>query len=324
MRILIAIPHFYAPHHTEPVERPRYGADKTPFEERRAIVQHCLDLLHANFIAGRYELDVSTRLVGKTVYRTPARHHLDIVVCVRQPAHLLDALHLPRGTRIGVTQNEPRKIGFHCHKILARYRDDYDLFGYLEDDMAIEDPFFFDKIAWFNETFGDHYLLQPNRFEGVAERGGTKVYVDGPIPDDGIEIVPRQFTGEKLSARMLAQDVEFEAKRNPMAGCFFLTRAQLSRWMERQDFGQPRVEYFGTMECAQILGPALTFTVMKPTGITSDFLEIRHLDPRLTRLRQSIVNLARTIPGKENRRPPSTNRREAPRNAPAPVAGKTR
>lgn len=310
MRILIVIPHFYAPHHTEPVDRPRYGADKTTFDKRRAIVQHCLDQLNANFIASRYELDVSTRLLGATVFRTPARHHLDIIMCVRQPAHLLDSLHLPRGTRIGVTRNTPREIGFHCHKLLAHHVDQYDWFGYMEDDMAIEDPFFFDKIVWFNETFGDRYMLQPNRFEAVAERGDTKVYVDGPVPDDGVNIIPRQFTGEKKTARLLAQDVEFEARKNPMAGCFFMNRAQLQTWMQRPGFGEPYVEFFGTMECAQILGPVLTFTVMKPSGLTSDFLEIRHLDPRLTRLRTPNDNLARMVPPDENRLRP------APRGGP--------
>jgi hypothetical protein len=305
VRILIVIPHFYAPHHTEPVDRPRYGADKTSFERRCAIVQRCLDLLNSNFIAGRYELDVSTRLLGATVFRTPARHHLDIVMCVRQPAHLLDSLHLPRGTRIGVTRNKPREIGFHCHKLLAHHVDQYDWFGYMEDDMAIEDPFFFDKIAWFNETFGDRYMLQPNRFEAVAARGDTKVYVDGPVPDDGVNIIPRQFTGEKKVARLLAQDVEFEARKNPMAGCFFMNRAQLQTWMQRPGFGEPHVEFFGTMECAQILGPVLTFTVMKPSGLTSDFLEIRHLDPRLTRLNSPNANLARMVPPDENRLPPT-------------------
>ena len=304
MRILIAIPHFYAPHHTEPVEKPRYGADKTPFELRLAIVQHCLDTLYANFIASRYELDVSTRLLGKEVHRTPARHHLDIIMVVRQPAHLLDSLHLPPRTRIGTTRNKPREIGFHCHKILAHHVDQYDLFGYLEDDLAIDDPFFFDKIAWFGETFGDDYMLQPNRFEAVAERGRTKVYVDGPIPENGVELTPRQFTGEKKTARLLGQDVEFEARSNPMAGCFFMTRTQLRRWMERPGFGEPHVEFFGTMECAQILGPVLTFTVMKPSGATSDFLEIRHLDPRLTKLRSPMTTLGQTVPPGENRLPP--------------------
>lgn len=314
MRILIVIPHFYAPHHPEPVDRPRYGADKTSFDKRRAIVQRCLDQLNSNFIAGRYELDVSTRLLGATVFRTPARHHLDIILCVRQPAHLLDSLHLPRGTRIGVTRNSPREIGFHCHKLLAHHVDQYDWFGYMEDDMAIEDPFFFDKIAWFNETFGDQYMLQPNRFEAVAARGDTKVYVDGPVPDDGVKIIPRQFTGEKKVARLLAQDVEFEARKNPMAGCFFMSRAQLQTWMQRPRFGETYVEFFGTMECAQILGPVLTFTVMKPSGLTSDFLEIRHLDPRLTRLRSPNTNLARMVPSDENRLPPT------PRGGPEKVS----
>ena len=314
MRILIVIPHFYAPHHPEPVDRPRYGADKTSFDRRRAIVQHCLDQLNANFIAGRYELDVSTRLLGAKVFRTQARHHLDVILCVRQPAHLLDSLHLPRGTRIGVTRNSPREIGFHCHKLLAHKVEEYDLFGYMEDDLAIEDPFFFDKIAWFNETFGDQYMLQPNRFEGVADRGGTKVYVDGPVPDDGVNIIPRQFTGEKKVARLLAQDVEFEARKNPMAGCFFMNRAQLRTWMQRPGFGKPHVEFFGTMECAQILGPVLTFTVMKPSGLTSDFLEIRHLDPRLTKLKQPNANLALMVPKDENRLPPT------PRGGPEKVS----
>jgi hypothetical protein len=319
LRILLVIPHYFAPNDTQPVDRPRYGADLTPLARRRNIVQHALDLLNAHFIAGRYELDVSTRLVGKEVYRTPARHHLDIVMCVRQPAHLLDELHLPRNTRIGTTRGDPRQIGFHCHKLLAKHVDEYDLFGYLEDDLAIEDPSFFDKIAWFNQTFGDEYMLQPNRFEGVSAHGGTKVYVDGRIPDDGVEIIPNQFGGARLTASFLGREIAFEAKSNPMAGGFFMTRNQLARWMRRPGFGVPFVTFFGTMECAQILGPAQTFTVMKPTGVDSDFLEIRHLDPRLTRLNQPLTNLGHAIPAVERRQPPRPHSHASASTTPAKV-----
>ncbi len=99
----------------------------------------------------------------------------------------------------------------------------------MEDDMAIEDPFFFDKIAWFTETFGDGYMLQPNRYEPVVGRGRTKVYVDGPIPDEGVELIPRQYANETLTATVFGRAITFEARRNPMAGCFFLNRAQLSK-----------------------------------------------------------------------------------------------
>jgi hypothetical protein len=301
VRILIAIPHFFAPRDVEPVDRPRYGADKTPEKIRTAIVQQCLDDLYATAAAGRYELDISTRLVGEKVLRTPPRHHIDVIFCVREPAHLLADLQLPPRTVVTASRSEPRSLGFRCHKILAERSDRYDLLGYLEDDLAILDPLFFDKIEWFNRTFGDEYVLQPNRYEKIAARGGIKVYVDGEIPDQARRVLPHQFDGTKIAADVLGRNIEFEGKTNPMAGCFFLMRSQFKRWMADPEFGKRRIEYFSPPECAQILGPARHFTIMKPAGAHNDFLELRHLDPRLTRLRAPLAALQAAVPEDEKR-----------------------
>jgi hypothetical protein len=301
VRILIAIPHFFAPRDTAPVDRPRYGADKTPEKTRIAVVQQCLDNLYANAASGRYELDISTRLVGEKILHMKPCHHVDVIFCVREPAHLLADLQLPPRSVVLASRMEPRHLGFRCHTILAERSDRYDLFGYLEDDLGISDPFFFDKIEWFNRTFGDDYILQPNRYERIDGRGGIKVYVDGEIPDAARQYLPRQFDGTRLAADVLGHNVVFEGRTNPMAGCFFLTRTQLKRWMADSDFGKHRIVYFDPPECAQMLGPAKHFTFMKPTGDHSDFLELRHLDPRLTRLKAPLAALEEAVPAAEKR-----------------------
>ncbi|MEX2296182.1 MAG: hypothetical protein WD715_02125 [Dongiaceae bacterium] len=311
MRILITMPHFFAPRDTTPVDRPRFGADKTPEKTRIAVVQHCLDSLYATSISGRYELDISTRLVGKKILRTTPRHRVDLVLCVRDPAHLIADLHLPPRTKVVGSRVEPRSLGFRCHKAMAERCDDYDLFGYLEDDLSITDPMFFDKIEWFNRSFGDDYALQPNRYERIAARGGIKVYVDGEIPDMARPVLPHQFNQTRVTANVLGRDIVFEGKTNPMAGCFFLTRAQLQRWMADPDFGKPIVSYFSPPECAQMLGPAKHFTIMKPIGDASDFLELRHLDPRLTRLKAPLAALKEAVPEGEQRVRVRLNREKA-------------
>lgn len=63
---------------------------------------------------------------------------------------------------------------------MKRLIDQFDYFCYLEDDILIADPLFFDKQLWFSGQFGDDCMLQPNRYELFRDR--YKIYVDGPLP----------------------------------------------------------------------------------------------------------------------------------------------
>ena len=56
----------------------------------------------------------------------------------------------------------------------------YDYIAYLEDDIIINDADFFLKLRLFNRTFGNQYLLMPNRIETLEVSGQLRrFYIDG-------------------------------------------------------------------------------------------------------------------------------------------------
>jgi len=170
---------------------------------------------------------------------------------------------------------------------MAERLDSYDLYGYIEDDILIHDPTFFDKLRWFCETFGDKQLLQPNRYE---IRTGRKVYVDGPMPPKLIRPFLSQHA-ETLEATCLSSRHTFVQARNPMSGCFFLNNAQLKKWV-RSPFFNDRDPWYGNyLESTQILGPLRLFDVYKSALTNPFFLEVVHADPRLSNSRVAAITL---------------------------------
>ena len=75
--------------------------------------------------------------------------------------------------------------------------DNYDIIGYMEDDLAIYDPYFFQKIHWLSERNGPSYAFLPHRCEFVSGKGDVILSGD---PDGGR---PDLFwdTGEELICR---------------------------------------------------------------------------------------------------------------------------
>ena len=84
-------------------------------------------------------------------------HVLDIAVVTDGVNHVLDHVddsYLPLFEHVVVNPATSKHLGFEAQKLLvSRLGDKYDLYGYLEDDLLIGDPFFFRKIDWFRHNF---------------------------------------------------------------------------------------------------------------------------------------------------------------------------
>jgi hypothetical protein len=154
-------------------------------------------------------------------------------------------------------------------------------FAFLEDDLRFTDALFFAKLAWFNGEFGDGAVLQPNRFELVDEPAPYKLYIDGNLHDASISPALQQVADERhIEATAFGQRIRFQRVDNPHSGCFFLTAAQLARWVEQPDFAVPSARLFGPLESAATLGIMQYFRAYKPARENAAFLEIEHLDRR--------------------------------------------
>lgn len=272
MRILFAIPHYFARS-----AGTNYGSERTAPDRRAEVTRRCIASLWQNFSEAQSLVD------GFRQEFVPANPRLSasitVALCTTGDSHLIAELAGCPMHHIG-TNAEPRFLGFECHKVLRSGLGQFDYFGYLEDDLRIDDALFFVKLAWFNAQYGEAALLQPNRFESSDDPAPYKVYIDGN-PRDLSLLSPQRGDGEgRLTASAMGRPMAFQRVNNPHSGCFFLNAAQFARWAEQPDFGEVSAAFAGPLESAATLGIMRHFRVYKPARENAAFLEIEHLDPR--------------------------------------------
>jgi hypothetical protein len=273
MRLLVTIPHFCR---RIPAGPGFYGSEMGDTATRRAQVEQCILSLHQTFGPRQALLSPGGPIAANSAFGA----QLDVILVTAGDDHLAD--DLPRNLFIQVaTEVEPRHLGFRCHDLMRDNADRYDYFVFLEDDVAVVDPLFFDKLAWFSEVFGQSALLQPNRFELAADLDIMKLYVDGTTTAPHL---PEQYQDISIHPRVVGgafgRSYQFQRVNNVHSGCFFLNAAQLARVATSPMFGQPTSEFFGPLESAATLMIMRAFEVYKPARENAGFLEVHHVGRR--------------------------------------------
>lgn len=280
MKALILLVHYFAAE-----ADPRHSSvDGVRREARTAVVQQVIRGYRGAFgpsstirypdkafvIDGSWPVDVDIRIL--TV-----------------PDHSL--IDKPFRDRFGVSQTSatlpnPRALGFEAHRIFARFADRYDWFVYSEDDILVRDPLLFDKLAWFNQTFGDRRVLAPNRFEWNDLGKTQKTWIDHDLNEDLVtRLISAVPDDDRLSASPLAREVIFQRANNPHSGFFAITASQLAYWMAQPHWLERDMSFISPLESAATLGLTKTFSVYKAQEPSAGFLEIEHLDSRFSNRR---------------------------------------
>ena len=94
----------------------------------------------------------------------------------------------------------------------------------------------------------------------------------------------RQFQditdGDDLHGEHLGRKICFQRVDNSHAGCFFLSQAQMRKWIEQPYFLERTDAFCGPLESAATLGVMKTFKVYKASRENAGFFEVRHGDNR--------------------------------------------
>lgn len=272
MRILFAIAHYYKP------KEGFYGSQRADPKPRIDALTCCITALHTNF--GRLQglLDPPRRQLTET--NGQWRAEIEVAVCTTGDAHLAKAL--PAGLfRHHPTAAEPMLLGYECHAVLKAGLGRFDYFCYLEDDILVDDPWFFRKLAWFTGEAGDRALLQPNRFEIAPTDRVQKLYIDCNLLKPEIsEKYQNVKLRPQIQKRVLNEKVVLQRINNPHAGCFFLNAKQMAKWAEQSYFLDRATDFGGPLESAATLGVMRCFECYKPARECAAFLEVEHLHPR--------------------------------------------
>jgi hypothetical protein len=270
VRLLIAMPHYFR---AEPGGS--HGSLRAGRAARAASLRASVAALHQLFGARQYVIDIAQRRALKIAERS--QDLVDVIVCIARGDHVLADLELPDGAyREHRTDAEPSRLGFECHAVLRDYLGEYDYYGYMEDDLVIRDPWFFAKLGWFTETVGNAAVLQPNRYEVDAHRGGRKAYVDGDLRPDVTARFQDVRAQPAIDGQVMGVPVHFRRPLNPHSGCFFLNHVQMAHWAAQPHFLDADTSFVGPLESAATLGVMRTFRIYKPAPDSSGFLEVEH------------------------------------------------
>lgn len=168
------------------------------------------------------------------------------------------------------------KIPLLASRRLLEQAEEYDLVGYLEDDLVIEDPEFFTKLKALHQLVPQQFAFIPHRCEHIPALGDVILSGD---PDGGR---PDLFwdTGETIRLQWPTGERFFYRATNPHSGCYFLSREQAiavrQHWERCQWTSQFQLS--GPLEQAGsgLLLPVLK--LMKPRPDHYRFLMVRHQD----------------------------------------------
>ncbi len=286
MRLLFVIPHFFnrdqSGWENDNLKR-RHGSVIAPIESRQAAVLRTLMSLHQSFGASQAMIQLVDR---KTVpANVSSRHEVHIVVVTTGNSHLLDEAMISSSLYYHVALDcSPTELGFQCQEILRDRWGNYDYYSFLEDDLAIDDAWFFEKLRWFNSHIGNDNVLLPNRFERGEDLKFKKCYIDGDLagrvtkPFQDVSIAP------SLKSTVMGKEVRFIRPLNPHSGCYFLNAKQMQAWIDQPYFASRDSAFIGPLESAATLGIMKTFRIYKPCVDNACFLEVEHFDNRFLRL----------------------------------------
>jgi len=280
-KILFVIPHYYA------AGSGFYGSTGQNANFRALVLGKVIEGLHQSLGSRQAFLlwlqgYVAGQGNGKVIRANDAfTSELDVVLCTTGQSHLVSAIPVPQSLfRHHATDSEPMRLGFSCHRVLCENLGRYDWYCFLEDDLYIADPLFFNKLEWFLSEYGDETTLSPHRYERSLSEPAHKLYIDGSVRPDFTalwqDVTDRQF----LSNELLKTAINFERWPNPHSGCFFLNAAQMEKWAAQPYFGDCDSSFAGPLESAASLGIMKTFRQYKPSPVNAAFFELEHLHSR--------------------------------------------
>lgn len=296
MKLLFVIPHFYHPGGTEGSLNvgggySSVGPDKTP---KIDALRGCLTALLANFGSAEFTYEHSDRMHRRSLTNADEKS-LDILIVSNPAHHVVDELGLPESAyEHFLLDVEPAQLGFECHRILGEKHGLYDYYCYLEDDIIINDPLCFQKLDWFSRIFGEHRLLQPNRYEltGVMTGNPQKHFIDFTYESPLLRnesFMHAQYGGQISVQSFPKKGIAFAKAPNPHSGCFFLNNAQLSVFMRGNIFPDRDSRLFNPMDSAATLGIVKCFHVYKAAPPNMNFFEVLHYGESWSRKIMSVT-----------------------------------
>ncbi|QDT08133.1 calcium-binding protein [Planctomycetes bacterium K23_9] len=276
MKLLLTIAHFFGGSRHDGEEKSgKYASQRADAATRLRAIRGCVDRLHQSF--GSFQAMIYQAERRTVPANTKSRHEIHSVIVVAGNNHLLNEANFPEQVCQPFSiDDDPMHMGFHCQTIMRDRRGNYDYYGYVEDDLILNDAWFFDKLKWFNGHVDNKKVLLLNRFEFGDDLAYKKCYLDGDLASRVTENFQDITQDPELRSTVMGKSIRFVRPLNPHSGCYFPNADQMKTWINQPHFGQRDSSFVGPLESAATLGVMKTFQIYKPAPENANFFEIQH------------------------------------------------
>jgi hypothetical protein len=274
MRLLVTIAHYFKASGGQS----SLGSGDLPLPKVAAL-NAAIAALYRYYGPNRSSLDADDPQ-GQSVHNGDV---LDIVVMTKQDGNLLDDIGIDKSAySISYCDCEPHMLPFEAQRIMRERAGRYDMYAYMEDDLIVDDPAFFDKIAWFAREFGPRAILLPIRYEFSSTGLPAKISLSRRL---SLKNQAPFRTGEApatLRGHWRGSEQSFARPANPHAGCYALTSAQLDAWIASPTFFDRDTSWIDPLVSGATLSVGKEFTIYMPSAPDPWFLQIEHYGIRLS------------------------------------------
>jgi hypothetical protein len=162
------------------------------------------------------------------------------------------------------------EVEFDAWDIMKEEAGSWDYYSFLEDDIIIEDSWWFYKLDRFNKAVRNpQFLLLPHRYE---YHEGMKYYNDQMM----LNGVPSSNYRVAVKMGLSLGEVEFCQYENPHAGLYCLNQNQLVYWLQKGNKWKYQSTAYGPLESAATFNMMHYFDILKPKPNHLQFFQVRH------------------------------------------------
>jgi hypothetical protein len=275
MKVLVGIPHIFSPRAGS-----IYSSETASKQEAKEIALKKATINNICRHGRRHWIHASLGLHKQVITRElMGSIGVDLTVHIYTDSRKSLVNCIPKADNIKIFDcaiEDPRTMPLVASKHIIESAENYDIVGYMEDDILIEDPEFFFKIIFLTRETSNDYAFLPHRCEEIPNKGDVILSGD---PDGGR---PDLFwdTGETISVTWPLGMRKFYRATNPHSGCYFLNKAQ---GIKLRDYWQSKnwIADFTLSGPLEQAGSGLLlpiFKIMKPIPEHYRFLMVRHQD----------------------------------------------
>jgi hypothetical protein len=279
LRVRVYIPHFCG---SDDSQRYASGRSAERFVRQLAFSRCLLALQGQRRRRRDLSLNIGERLIDALPPAIPSGSErpelrLEIQVVSNGRDRLAEVLELYADSvrEHVVSLEDPQRLPLEARALLMSDPEPADLWLYLEDDLVLLDPLFFDKQWWWLDLCGHQQVLMPHRYELVRGGSGGRLLVDGPLRKGLIGPLNNPQEGV-LRATYDGREVGFDRTANPHAGLFVISERQ------RQELRQaplPEEGFIGPLETVATFTVLHRYPVCKPSLPHRRFLMVEHGHP---------------------------------------------